>query len=103
MAANTAKAEETLTEAGSIKEEAEADYLDMEYESAQERMEEALVLVSEAMDEATAAKDRALLWIYVSQWMATTAAAMVSGVVLWWLMVKRKLYREVKTTQLGSA
>jgi len=103
MGANTAQAEETLTEAGSIKEEAEADYLDMEYESAQERMEEALVLASEAMDEATAAKDRALLWIYVSEWMATTAAAMVSGVLLWWLMVKRKLYREVKTTQLGSA
>jgi hypothetical protein len=45
-------------------------------------------------------KDRALFWIYVSEWLVTTSAALISGVVLWWLMVRRRLYREVTTTQL---
>jgi hypothetical protein len=53
-----------------------------------------------AMDEARMAKDTALLWIYISEWMVTTAVALISGTILWWLMVRRELYREVTTTQL---
>jgi hypothetical protein len=43
------------------------------------------------MDEATAAKDRVLPWIHVSDWMATIAVELFSGVVLWWLMVRGSL------------
>jgi hypothetical protein len=60
-------------------------------------MRDALSIARQAMEETNKAKDRALIWIYISQWMVTTA---VAGVTLWWLMVRRKLYREVTTTQL---
>lgn len=100
VGANTIQAEATLSEGNKVKAEAEEDYLERRYEEASEKMEGALLLVDQAMDEAQRAKDSALFWIYVSEWMATTAVALISGVVLWWLMVRRSLYREVTTTQL---
>lgn len=100
--ANTAEAGRLLTEAEEIRGEAEALYLDMDYDSAVNLMGDALETARLAMEEANKAKDRALLWIYISQWMATTAVAFISGVVLWWLMIRRRLYREVTTTQLSS-
>ncbi len=99
--ANTAEAERLLLSADGIREEAEIHYLSMEYEAAEERMKGAIRIAREAMDEANRAKNTALAWVYLSQWMATTAAAFLSGVTLWWLMVRRSLYREVTTTQLG--
>ncbi len=63
------------------------------------KMEQALRLANRAMDEAERAKDTALTWIYVSEWVATTAVALMSGVALWWLMVMRNLYRGVAITR----
>jgi hypothetical protein len=76
--AKTDEAERILLGADAIRDEAEIDYLSMEYESVE-----------------------ALFWVYLSQWMATTAVAFLSGATLWWLMIRRRLYREVTTTQLG--
>ena len=43
-------------------------------------------------------KDRALLWIYIIEWLAILATAMICGSVLWALMIRRRLYREVQAT-----
>jgi hypothetical protein len=100
VGANTNQAERTLSEAYRIKSEAETESLEQRYEEAGEKMDEALQLIDQAMDEAQQAKDAALFWIYIAEWLITTAAILISGVVLWWLMVRRSLYREVITTQL---
>jgi hypothetical protein len=76
------------------------DYLERRYDIANEKMGKALQLANQAMDEAELAKGRALTWLYLSEWMATTGVALLSGVALWWLMIRRRLYREVTTTQL---
>lgn len=99
--ANTNEAEGILLRADGMRDEAEIHYLSMEYDSAEAGMEDAISVARDAIAEANRAKDRALLWVYLSQWMATTAVAFLSGTVLWWLMVRRRLYREVTTTQLG--
>jgi len=98
--AKTIQAESILKEGNEAKTEAEMDYLERRYVEAEGKMDDAIDLVNEAMDEARRAKDDALFWIYVSEWMATTAAALISGAFLWWVMVRRELYREVTTTQL---
>lgn len=54
----------------------------------------------ELIDRTMSAKDRALLWIFVVEWLVVSATFMVAGVVLWVLMVKRRLYREVRQTRL---
>ncbi len=100
LSANTDHAESIMSEGHRVKTEAETDYLEREYEEAGQKMDEALRLANEAMDAAKRAKDTALTWIYVSEWMATTAVALLSGVVLWWLMVRRSLYRDVAMTRL---
>ena len=99
VGANTAEGEMMLLEGDEIRAEAETDYLQGEYEGAKTKMEEALEIATQAMDEAIKAKDRALTWIYLSEWFATAAVLLVSGVLLWGLMIRRKLYREVITTQ----
>jgi len=100
VGANSVRAESTLSQANQVRSEAEIDYLERRYEVASEKMEDASQLVDQAIDEAFLAKDAALLWIYISEWLVTTSTALVSGVILWWLMVRRRLYREVTTTQL---
>lgn len=52
------------------------------------------------IDRTMRAKDRALFWIFVIEWLVVSATLMVAGVVLWVLMVKRRLYREVRQTRL---
>jgi hypothetical protein len=44
-------------------------------------------------------KNRALLWVYMIDWLVTSAALFISGYVLWTLMVRRRLYREAKGTR----
>ncbi len=102
VGANTNRAHETLSDAYEVREQAELDYLEHRYQEASEEMEEALELANMAMDQANQAKDSALTWIYISEWLATTAVALVSGVTLWWLMVRRGLYREVTITRLSQ-
>ena len=47
-------------------------------------------------------KDRALLWVYIIEWLAVTGAAMICGSVLWSIMIRRRLYKDVMTTRLES-
>lgn len=100
VGANTVQAESILGKANQAKSAAQGDYLERRYGEAGDGMEEALRLVEQAMDEAQRAKDSALFWVYISEWLATTAVALLSGVLLWWLMVRRSLYKEVALTQL---
>lgn len=102
VGANTNQAQSTLREGFAVRDQAEAYYLEQRYDEARDMMEEALGLANQAMDEAKDAKDSALLWIYVIEWMATTATALMSGVVVWWLMIRRRLYREVTVTRLSD-
>jgi len=44
-------------------------------------------------------KDQAMLWIYLIEWSVVTATFALGGIVLWSLMVRRKLYREVQETR----
>ncbi len=46
--------------------------------------------------------NQALLWIHIINWLVVCATFMSSGFVLWSLMVRRRLFREVASTRLGS-
>jgi len=74
-------------------------YLDRSYDGAYDAMEEAMDMLAELDKDAAKLKDRALLWVYLVEWSVTTAVFLVAGVVLWTLMVRRRLYREVGATK----
>ncbi len=103
VGANTASADDVILEGQERYHQAENFYLDGNYDQADAKMADALMVISEAMDRATRAKDRALTWIYISEWMATMGVALFSGIVLWWLMVRRRLYHEIPTTELDRS
>jgi hypothetical protein len=80
--------------------EATVFYLDRDYTSAIARMEEIFGRIVEVTGDAVSLKDRAMLWVFASEWLIVTSASIVSGLVLWNLMVERKKYREVRATRL---
>jgi hypothetical protein len=55
--------------------------------------------VSEAADRAMR---RALFWVYVSEWFVVAATSMICAVLVWTLMVRKRMYREVEATRLRS-
>jgi hypothetical protein len=78
-------------------------YLDQEYPESSSTMDGALSDLDLLRDQALKLKDRALLWIYVTEWFAMSGVSLVVGFALWTLMVKRRLYKEVETTRLLGA
>lgn len=79
---------------------ADRHFIDQDYESAAVALESALVDLEVVITEAIEAKDRALIWIFVIEWLVVTGTSMMAGTVLWTLMVRRKLYKEVGETRL---
>lgn len=74
-------------------------YLAQDFEACSALMESAIGGFAEAEGEALELRRRALLWVYAIEWMVTTSALMISGSVLWALMVRRRLYRAVASTR----
>lgn len=78
-------------------------YLDQDYESTILFMES----MSSHIDEITAAairlKDQALYWVYISEWLSVTSTLIISGLLVWSLMVRRWKYREVGGTKLRTS
>ncbi len=69
-----------------------------EFESAYERVRKGMGRFDELENEAMALKDRALVWIHLTEWLVTTGTLLIAGFLLWSLMVKRALYREAGMT-----
>jgi uncharacterized membrane protein len=97
--ANMAPVEAELDGLNAKKREADAVYLDQEYQEALRAIEEAILETERIGELALDAKDKALLWIYVIEWLTVTGALMVAGSVTWTLMVRRAAYREVRSTR----
>ena len=62
-------------------------------------LNDALATLDSAYDLAMEARDRAMLWIFLTQWLVVTSTGLVCGFLLWTVMIKRRLYREVGSTR----
>jgi hypothetical protein len=98
--ANTHGVTAGLREVDLITSEAGSHYLDLNFQQALESYERASRAMGEIESQAVKLKERALLWVYIIEWLTVTGTALFCGVVLWSLMVRRSLYREVDTTRL---
>jgi hypothetical protein len=83
-------------------ESAALSYLDQEYALCITGMESMEPRIASITGDAVRLKDEALFWVYLSEWLAVTSVGMVSGVVVWSLMVRRRMYRSVGVTRLTS-
>jgi len=86
----------------SLKEESFEHYRKQEFDEALESIRMANEEMTAASGEAMRLKDRALLWVYVTEWSAVTGTLLVTGLVIYILLVRRRLYHEVDTTSYVS-
>ena len=98
--ANTNEINTRLDEANRIALDVLPAYLELRFEDVVDAYDRAHEALGEIEKDAVELKERALIWVYVIEWLAVTGTAMVTGFVLWSVMVRRMLWREVRTTKL---
>ncbi len=92
---------EDIGKSDQTKAEADRLYMEQRYTESMDKLNEAYAILTTISGKAVELKDRALLWIYVIEWFSVTGVAMLAGFVLYSLMIKRRLYREVSVTRAG--
>jgi hypothetical protein len=97
--ANTRPVEEMLLESEAMKEDAELLYLRDDYSGAWESMSAVMERFDRISQESVKIKDRALMWVYMTEWLAVMGTLAICGSIIWALMVKRRLYKEVSVTR----
>jgi len=98
--ANPRPVEERMGKADDIRRQASVHYVEYEFELAGDEMAEATDLLDQALATALKVKDAALLWVYLTEWCAVSGTFVMSGLVLYSLMIRRRIYREARTTKL---
>jgi hypothetical protein len=94
--------EELLDFEERIVEPAKEAYLMGSYAEALETIGAANEEVIRLVDLALEQRKRALFWIFLVEWLVVSGTSMITGTVVWTLMVRRKVYREVGRTRLIS-
>jgi len=74
-------------------------YVGCEMEQALEAYAEVLDFCDTAIAEAIKVRNAATLWMFVVEWCAVTATFILCGSVLWLVMVRRRLYKEMRPTK----
>ncbi len=74
-------------------------YFQMSLEESSEKMDVLISAMKEVVQEAMVAKNKALLWVYVVEWLVVAATSLLAGSMVYVLMVRRRLYREAASTR----
>ena len=101
--ANTATIQKALGRIDEMKQQADRLYGNQDYEAVLAQMDKISTELARIEQDGLRLKSRALFWIFVIQWLVVSGTLMICGYVVWSLMVKRRLYREVATTKLEKA
>jgi hypothetical protein len=99
---NTRKLRERIDALDETKLGAENAYLGGDFNGARDILTQAMAEQTSLRVAASKAKDDALFWVYMTEWFALTGTLLVSSYVLWVLMVRRKLYRDVGVSRLKT-
>jgi len=97
--ADTGEIQNALLELNSIVDLVEEEYVLSNYAGAMELISLAEAEFTDFERDVVDLKENALLWIYLIEWVTVTAVLMITLQILWTLMVRRRLYREVGLTR----
>jgi len=98
--ANLRRVEVELADMAGAKLKVDGQYIAQELEECHSGLSGLLADLDAMTEEVLGAKDRALFWIFMAEWLVVSATSMVAGFLLWSLMVRRRLYKEVMLTKL---
>jgi len=79
--------------------DAKESYLSHDWSEALTKIEAAMNRMGEIEELAVKVKNDALFWVYVIEWLSVSGVSLLAGAVLWLLMIRRTLYREVRVTK----
>jgi UTP:GlnB (protein PII) uridylyltransferase len=100
--ANTLTLTDRLVALDSEMEGAIDDYLEQDYPAAISFLQSVTDTAKEISRDVVRLKDEALLWIYLVEWLAVSGTTVVSAFVIWSLMVRKRAYKEIKTTRFET-
>jgi uncharacterized membrane protein len=96
--ANPRRVLDVIGEVDQARIDAQELYLELSFGEALDAVDKALGLMDQAEIVAEEVKNEALLWVYLTEWLSVSGTALIVGFVLWTVMIRRRLYREVETT-----
>ena len=96
---NVRKIEEMVADLEGLRKEAESEYTSQNFDDAFDLLKEAERLSATAMVKAMKIKNQSLFYVYLIEWFTVTGTLLVSGSVLYSLMVRRSRFREVSVTK----
>ena len=97
--ANTRTLTKEIGENEEKRRKAEQLYISQDFQSAVNLMDQVISRADQLADESVKLRDRALFWVHLIEYLVVTATCMIAGTVLYSLMVRRRLYREVYVTK----
>jgi len=98
--ANLRQVELGLQEQADAQDRARRSFIDTDMEATELALNEISQKYDQLTELAFTMWNRAVFWVFVSEWLAVAATSMIAGYVVWTLMVKRRLYREVRETRI---
>ncbi len=101
--ANTVGLYQDLDRIEEVEKLAERFYIEDDYDGAAEVFEEVHAMWIDVNMQAARLKSQSLFWVYVIEWTLTSGVFAISGITVWTLMVRRRLYREAHTTRMLRA
>ena len=75
-------------------------YVQAKMEDALAAFSKTLKMCDDTMDQAIKARNEAAFWIFFTEWCVVTGTSLFVGAMIWILMVKRRLYKEVAVTRM---
>ena len=99
--ANMVPAEKMIGEAEEAKAAAERSYIAADIDGSIEGFRTAIEILETASEKAYKLKDEALFWVYLTEWLVVASTGMICGFILWTVMVRRRMYREIGQTRLA--
>ncbi|MBU7004441.1 MAG: hypothetical protein HXS50_02655, partial [Theionarchaea archaeon] len=101
--ANTNSLAERIGDIEQKRFDAEEAYMVQDFEDSNELILEALEDSVEIRDGIEDLRNQTMFWIFLTEWSVVTGTMMVAGTAIYWLMVRRILYREVSVTRGGRS
>jgi hypothetical protein len=97
--ANTRELEDELDTLDGLQEGSYDSYRRQEYDAALMEIQAALGEADRIGEDAVDLKERALFWVYLTEWSAVSATLLISGILVHALLIQRRLYRDVGITR----
>jgi len=97
--ANTAKLEREIEKADEGKKLAEQSFMEGDYQSSYSQIKAMVDELRTLNQEAVRIKDKALFWVFLTEWTVVSGVLLAAGVLLFSLMIRKRLYKEVLVTR----